>query len=109
MKKYQYVVAAVCLCLSAMGFVGIYTTNQTKENNESAKNQQIVEESEKLILDSGLAKNDDTSTEIDSVADANQKNEDAADNEDATDKEDVDDMILNNGLNNTIEDNDGEL
>lgn len=94
MKKYQYVVAAVCLCLSAMGFVGIYTTNQTKENNESAKNQQIVEESEKLILDSGLAKNDDTSTEIDSVADVNQKNEDAADNEDATDKEDVDDATV---------------
>ena len=96
MKRYQYVVAAVCLCLSAMGFVGIYTTNQTKENDESAKNQQIVEESEQIILDSGLAQKDEVSTEkedmtsedvtIDkeSVADVDEKKENDTDANDAT-------------------------
>lgn len=55
MKRYQYVVAATCLLLSAMGVVGLYTTNQAKEKDELAKNNQIVEESEQIILDSGLS------------------------------------------------------
>lgn len=55
MKRYQYVVAATCLLLSAMGVVGLYATNQAKEKEELAKNEQIVEESEKIILDSGLS------------------------------------------------------
>ena len=54
MKKYQYIVAATCLLVSAMGFVGLYATNQAEEKEESAKNQQIVEESEQLVLDSNL-------------------------------------------------------
>ena len=65
MKKYQYVVAAVCLCLSAMGFIGIYTTSQTKEQDESSKNQQIIDESEQIVLDSGLAQNGQNSSEKD--------------------------------------------
>lgn len=55
MKRYQYVVAATCLLVSAMGFVGLYATNQAEEKEELAKNEQIVEESENIILDSGLS------------------------------------------------------
>lgn len=55
MKRFQYVVAATCLLLSAMGVVGLYATNQAKEKEELAKNEQIVEESEQIILDSGLS------------------------------------------------------
>lgn len=54
MKKYQYVVAATCLLVSAMGFVGLYVTNQAEKEEEQAKNQQIVEESEEIILGSNL-------------------------------------------------------
>lgn len=54
MKRYQYVVAATCLLLSAMGFVGLYATNQAEEKEESAKNQQIAEDSEEIILGSDL-------------------------------------------------------
>ncbi|MBQ2900796.1 MAG: M23 family metallopeptidase [Agathobacter sp.] len=54
MKRYQYIVAATCLCLSAMGFVGLYVTNQAEKQEEQAKNQQIVEESEDIILGSNL-------------------------------------------------------
>ncbi len=54
MKKYQYVVAATCLLLSAAGFIGLYATNQTKEDEEQAKDQNIVEESEDIILGSNL-------------------------------------------------------
>ena len=46
MKRYKYVVAAVCLLLGGMGFLGLYATKDTQEKNEQAKNQQIVEESE---------------------------------------------------------------
>ena len=53
MKRYRYVVAATCLMLSAAGFIGLYATNQTKEE-EQAKNQNIVEESEDIILGSNL-------------------------------------------------------
>ena len=52
MKRYRYVVAATCLMLSAAGFIGLYATNQTKE--EQAKNQDIVEEIEDIILGSNL-------------------------------------------------------
>ena len=53
MKRYKFVVAATCLLLSAVGFLGLYATNQPEEKkNEQAKNQQIVEESEKIILGS---------------------------------------------------------
>lgn len=66
MKRYQYVVAATCLLLSAMGFVGLYMTNQTKD--EQAKNQNIVEESEEIILGSNLSgdeeENSDTENQI---------------------------------------------
>ena len=53
MKRYRYVVAATCLMLSAAGFIGLYATNQTKEE-EQAKNQNIIEESEDIILGSNL-------------------------------------------------------
>ena len=54
MKKYRYVVAATCLLLSAAGFIGLYATNQTEEDENQAKNQNIVEESEDLILGSNI-------------------------------------------------------
>ena len=53
MKRYRYVVAATCLLLSAAGFIGLYATNHTDEE-EQAKNQNIVEESEDIILGSNL-------------------------------------------------------
>lgn len=65
MKRYQYVVAATCLLLSAMGFVGLYATNKAEEKEEQAKNQQIVEDSEEIILGSDLF---DTEDEQDQVA-----------------------------------------
>lgn len=52
MKRYKYVVAAVCLLLSAAGFIGLYATNQTKEKQEQAKNDNITQESEDIILGS---------------------------------------------------------
>ena len=54
MKKYKYAVAAICLLLSGMGFVGLYATNEAKQQEEQARNQQMVEESEELILGSNL-------------------------------------------------------
>lgn len=42
MKRYKYVVAIACLLVSAMGFAGLYATNQTKENEEQENNQQIL-------------------------------------------------------------------
>ena len=54
MKKYRYVVAATCLLLSAAGFIGLYATNSSEEEREQAKNQNIVEESEEMILGSNL-------------------------------------------------------
>lgn len=61
MKRYQYVVAITCLLLSAMGFVGLYMTNQTEE--EQAKNQNIVEESEEIILGSNLSESEDENSD----------------------------------------------
>lgn len=53
MKKYRYVVASTCLLLSAAGFIGLYATNQAEEE-KYAKNQNIVEESEDIILGSNI-------------------------------------------------------
>lgn len=61
MKKYKYVVAVACLLLGAMGFAGLYMTNQTE--NEQAKNQDsnqdIVEESDEIIIGSNLSDYED--------------------------------------------------
>ena len=61
MKRYQYVVAITCLALSAMCFVGLYMTNQTEE--EPSKNQNIVQESEDIILGSDIFEDEDIDTE----------------------------------------------
>ena len=61
MKRYKYVVAITCLLLGAMGFVGLNMTNQTKE--EQAKNQNIVEDSEDIILGSNLSEEENSDTE----------------------------------------------
>lgn len=91
MKRYQYVVAITCLALGAMGFVGLYMTNQTEE--EPKNNQNIVQESEDIILGSDLFEDEDSETE-DQVAgidkDATIKNEQAgeqSENEDLSDTE----------------------
>ena len=75
MKRYRIVLAATCLCLCAMGVVGLYATNQAKEKEELARNEQIVEESEKLIADSGLSDTEDESlnTEGNQVADIDEQ------------------------------------
>lgn len=62
MKRYKYVVAATCLLLSAAGFIGLYATNQSKEKDEQAKNENLVEESEDIILGSNIS---DTESEKD--------------------------------------------
>ena len=67
MKKYRYVVAATCLLLSAAGFIGLYTTNQTEED-EQVKNQDVVEESEDIILGSNLFDTEDSQEEENQVA-----------------------------------------
>ena len=71
MKKYRYVVAATCLLLSAAGFIGLYATNKTEDYQEQAKNQNIVEESEDIILGSNIWETEyeeDQVAEIDSEA-----------------------------------------
>lgn len=64
MKRFQYVVAATCLLVATMGFVGLYATNQTEDKDDIAKNQQLVEESEEIILGSDLLDLEDTEEEI---------------------------------------------
>jgi len=64
MKRYQYVVAATCLLLSAMGFVGLYATNKAEEKEEQVKNQQIVEDSEEIILGSDLFDTEDEQNQV---------------------------------------------
>ena len=61
MKKYQYVVAITCLALGAMGFTGLYMTNQIEE--EKGENHNIVQESEDLILGSQILEKEETETE----------------------------------------------
>lgn len=63
MKRFQYIVAATCLLVATMGFAGLYATNQTDEKDDVAKNQQIVEESEEIILGSDLSNIEDESEE----------------------------------------------
>lgn len=51
MKKYQYVVALACVLVGAAGFTGIYVTNQAEEREaELAKQEQILQENQKLEL-----------------------------------------------------------
>ena len=64
MKKYRYVVAATCLLLSAAGFIGLYATDDTEDKDELAKNQNIVEESEDLILGSNIFDTEDMDDDI---------------------------------------------
>lgn len=53
MKKYQYIIAAACVLVGAVGFSSIYLTNQAEEREaELAKSQQQVQESQKLDLGS---------------------------------------------------------
>lgn len=63
MKRFQYIVAVTCLLVATMGFAGLYATNQTDEEDDVAKNQQIVEESEEIILGSDLSNIEDESEE----------------------------------------------
>lgn len=55
MKKYRYVVAAVCLLLSAAGFVGLYATNQTEEEEQP---------SEDIILGSNLLDTEESEADV---------------------------------------------
>ena len=86
MKKYQYVVAVTCLALGAMGFAGLYMTNQTED--EQAKNQNIVEESEEIILGSQLKDSEEPDFE----------DQMAAIDEDAT----IDDEVLDKEIDNEL-------
>ena len=61
MKRYRYVVAISCLCLSAMGFWGLYASNQTED--ELVKNQNIVQESEEIILGSQILEREESKEE----------------------------------------------
>ena len=71
MKKYRYVVAAVCLLLSAAGFVGLYATNQTEEEEQP---------SEDIILGSNLLDTEESEADVqeeveNQVADNDQQEE----------------------------------
>lgn len=49
MKKYQYIVALACVLVGAVGFTGIYLTNQAEEREaELAKQQQILQENQEI-------------------------------------------------------------
>lgn len=89
MKRYQYVVAATCLALSAMGFVGLYVTSQSEDKEPSGENQQIVQESEELILGSNLFDTEDSEmseqnqvADIDGTANVDETLDDTSDAED---------------------------
>lgn len=74
MKKYKYAVAAICLLLSGMGFIGLYATNEAREDEEQARTQQMLEESEDLILGSNLFETEQESeSEKDQVAQVEQE------------------------------------
>lgn len=60
MKRYKFVAAITCLMLSTIGFVGLYMTGPTEEK---PKNQNLVEESEDIILGSNLSKEENSQTE----------------------------------------------
>lgn len=98
MKRYRIVLTATCVCLCAMGVVGLYATNQAKEKEEFARNEQIVEESEKLIADSGLSDTEDEyfNTEENQLADmdeqVNRKHD--ADIENDVDIEDYEEIAM---------------
>lgn len=64
MKRFQYVVAATCLMVATMGFAGLYATNKTEEKDDVARNQQIVEESEEIILGSNISKMETETEEV---------------------------------------------
>ena len=47
MKKYQYIIAAACVLVGAVGFSSMYLTNQSEQRQaELAKQQQIVQQQE---------------------------------------------------------------
>lgn len=49
MKKYQYIVAAACVLVGAVGFSSMYLTNQAEQREaELAKQQQIVQQQQEL-------------------------------------------------------------
>ena len=96
MKRYQYVVAITCLALGAMGFVGLYMTNQTEE--EQVKNQNIVEESEDIILGSQIK--DSEGTDID--GELASKDEDATIEDGQDMSEDENETTLDGELNQEL-------
>ena len=94
MKKYRYVVAATCLLLGAAGFIGLYATNQTEDNQKQAKNQNIVEESEDIILGTNIFDDEEMEedsenlvAEIDSESNVEQENPQEVAQEEAVEEE----------------------
>lgn len=73
MKKYQYIVAAACVLVGAVGFSSIYLTNQAeKREAELAKQQQLVQESQQIEVASNEKQQEtDQSKEMNQIADAN--------------------------------------
>ena len=49
MKKYQYIVAAVCILMGAVGFAGIYATNQLQKNKDKIVSEYIPTVKEIII------------------------------------------------------------
>lgn len=77
MKRYRYVVAATCLLLSAVGFFGIYTTNQTNEN----------EQNEQMAQQDTQKKDDVLSTEQNQVANQDEDSSQVENSEGASEPE----------------------
>ena len=74
MKKYQYVIAAACVLVGAIGFSSMYLTNQAEQRKaELAKQQQLVQESQQLEIGSKEKTNENENEleeNIQQVADA---------------------------------------
>lgn len=72
MKKYQYIIAAACVLVGAVGFSSVYITNQAEQREaELAKQQQLVQEQQELESDS----NDNTNVEDKMDVPANPSNQ----------------------------------
>lgn len=96
MKRYRYVVAATCFLLSALGFFGIYTTNQT---NEKEQNEQMALDSQ----EQDTQKQDDVlSTEKDQVAN-NDDDSSQVDDSEVTSEPEIEDAGLANQDNSENE------
>lgn len=72
MKKYQYIVAAACVLVGAVGFSSMYMTNQAEQREaELARQQQLVQQQELADNSDEEEKEEEFANQSNIVADAN--------------------------------------